>query len=143
LLALLIGSRSRFCFISCDAHLEVVLRVLNVKVLIVSILVGESLADEVFDCVEAFVGELSGKPVTCIVFNYLRIRFRFKQLRDGKFFTKNISLPLQVDRWEVKLRSHSLLVVLSFVAEPHVEDWTRDTNHELRHLECLLARVCR
>ena len=79
---------SRFSFISCDdAHLKIVLRVLNVKVLIVSILVSESLAEEVFNCVEAFVGKLSGKPVPCIVLNYLWIRSRFKQLRDDQFFT--------------------------------------------------------
>ena len=70
---------------------------LNVKVLIVSILVGEPLAYEVFDSVEAFVAELSGEPVPCIVFNYLRIRSWFEQLRDGQFFFKDVSLPLQVD----------------------------------------------
>ena len=67
-----------------------------------------------------------------------------EKLLDCKVLFVLILGSMKVDRREIKLLSHSLLVLLTFVAELHVfENRACDTNHEFWHFEDLFTRIYR
>ena len=115
----------------------------DVIVIIIAVLVGEAIFNELFKLRKALVRHLSRETMSIVALDYFRVRLRLEQLVNRQVLFERVLRPVQMNRGEAELRCCALGVQLSFVAEFHIKDWATNADHELWHLKHLFARVSR